>query len=195
MKKIVLIIFKFLVRLLLFLFYAFSLRWKSKLIFLLCLCLFLFSLWLFIGTLTGGWLKKVNFNQYQSLEKVADAAYSYDLKKLIKFSDLFPEQKHSVLIDKIVVNLKTPHPQFRNPMGVFQFYLRVDSKKTAVEIKKQQKIIADHTQREIEEFTYDEVTSLDGKKELKSAIQVSVNEILPRGQVEEVYFKHFITKP
>ena len=195
MKKSVLKIFQVFKKILGLLFFAFFSQWKRKLFFGFGLTVFLLFLWLLVGTLTGGWLYKISLNQYQSLEERADFVYSYEQKDLIKFNDLFPSQKYSVLMDKVVVNLKTEHPRFRNPMGVFQFYLRVDSRKTAIKIKALQKVILDRIQREIEDFTYDETVTLEGKRDLKSTIQDSVNDILTRGRVEEVYFKQFVTKP
>ena len=167
---------------------------KRKIFLFLFMGLFLATLWLLVGTLTGGWLKKIRYTRLSSLESLADKVYDFDLSEVLRFDAIFPPQTFSILIEKVVVNLK-PGGIHLNPMGVFQIYLKVDSKKTAIQLRNMRQNVSDKIQREIEGLTYDEVTQSGGKEYLKSLIRENVNKILTQGHVQEVYFKTIIIKP
>lgn len=174
----------------------YKLEIKKIIFFILLIPLILVMLWLIIGTLTGGWLHQFQFKKLQSLEKRADKVYTFDTKRLSKFSEFFPFQQYSVLLDKIIVNLK-PEKGHPTPMGAFQIYLKVDSRKTAIFIKKIKQKIHDKLQREIEELTYNEIQGIKGMKKIKSVIKNTTNDVLSssQGKVHSVYFKTIITKP
>ena len=99
-----------------------------------------------------------------------------------------------VLLKKVIVNLKPDDLSTRNPMGLYEVYLGLDSKDTAIEVKDREKEILDLIQRTLENFTYSEVSSIVGKIRMKSAIKERLNEILNQGRVFHVYFNNFVTK-
>ena len=78
-------------------------------------------------------------------------------------------------------------------MGLFEFYLGVDSRDTAIELRDREKEVIDIIERTLESFTYHEVVSYQGKILLKAKIRDNVNEILNQGQINRVYINRMVT--
>ena len=91
------------------------------------------------------------------------------------------------------MNLRRDENSGSLPMGIFEFYLGVDSKDTAVEIRDREHEVIDLVQRTLEGFTYHEVVSYQGKIRMKSRIRDNVNDILNQGQINRVYINRMVT--
>jgi len=104
-------------------------------------------------------------------------------------------QDQPVHFEKIVVNIKPSRSSGPNPMVAFDLYIIASNEASAVEIKARQKEFSDLIQRVSEGFTYDEYTSVIGKKKIKIAIRKSINGALNGGSVQDINFKTFLTKP
>lgn len=111
----------------------------------------------------------------------------------IPLFDAFPEIEFQVRLEKVTVNLLPDPDSGRVPMGLFEFYLGVDSRDTAVEIRDREKEMLDLLQRTIEGFTYTEIMSRTGKSRLKSRIRDNFNEALNQGRVMNVYLNRIVT--
>ena len=80
-------------------------------------------------------------------------------------------------------------------MGMFEFFVELDSKDTAIEIKSREKELLDILQRTIEGESYNVLQGESGKIRLKSLIRSELNEVLNQGWVKEVYFSNIVLKP
>lgn len=145
---------------------------------------------------TGGWLPRFSDPLIHSLEEEAVMVMEYKKKEdMQNLFQAFPEINIYVLLNKVIVNLRADENSTPTPMGVYEIYLGLDSKDTAVEIKARENEMRDVIQRVLEPFSYTEVSSQVGKVRMKSAIRDQVNLLLNQGQVIHVYFNTFITKP
>lgn len=130
-----------------------------------------------------------------SLSEIADHVYTFNSNAdLVNLYQAFPQPQVEVLFDKMVVNLKRVTGN-DNPMGAFEFYVAVDSKEAAIEIRDRQKQLSDAVQRSIESATYAELNGPTGSERLKTLIKDEVNRSLTQGWVKSVYLKTLILKP
>ena len=145
-------------------------------------------------TFVGNWLPEWEDPILAKYEDVGEKIGQYDAKAdYIPLFDAFPEVEFPVRLDKIVVNLRRDSDSGSLPMGIFEFYLGVDSKDTAVEVRDREKQLIDIVQRTVEGFTYTQVMSYQGKVMLKARIRDNVNEALNQGQVNRVYINRMVT--
>ncbi|MCB0362097.1 MAG: flagellar basal body-associated FliL family protein, partial [Bdellovibrionales bacterium] len=119
---------------------------------------------------------------------------NYDPKDVVLLDDAFPQPHYTVLLNKIVLNLRrtSGHP---NPMATFMFYVRVDSTETAIEIKDRQVELLDYVQRALEEMSYEEVNGPGGRLSIKAKTRAEINRVLNQGRVLDVLIEMMITKP
>ena len=115
-------------------------------------------------------------------------------EELVQFYLAFPQPSHNFLMDKIVVNL-TREPGHASPMGAFEFFINLDSKDTAIELKDRQKEFIDLLQRTVEELRYRELETTQGKVKLKNNIKLAFNRVLNQGRVKSIAIKTIILKP
>lgn len=144
--------------------------------------------------------QKLNFNLgklfFRSFAEVADARFEYDEDEPLEdFTDPLFHPEHMMLLDKFVINLKHPRDGSINPMGLFEFYLEASNQDSAVEIKDRQGEIRDVISRNIEQMTYSDLITVDGKEKMKILLRKAVNTSLTRGQVRHIYIKSIVLKP
>ncbi|MCC7402814.1 MAG: flagellar basal body-associated FliL family protein [Bdellovibrionales bacterium] len=144
--------------------------------------------------IAGRWLPALFDDYVASMAEVADHSETYPPSEVEGMNDVFPQPTFTVLMEKIVVNLKRSvvHP---NPMGAFQFYVSVDSQETAIEVKDREKEILDYVQRAVEELTYEEVNEPGGRTQIKSLVRAEINRVLNQGRVQDVFIEVMISKP
>lgn len=142
------------------------------------------------------WIPFVKRPMLTSLGQVADMEWSYDAKTgTLPFLTAFPQAKHNYLFPKVVVNLRTKPGSNSFQMGAFEFFVEVDSKDTAIEVKSRQVELHDLIQRVVEGFSYDSLQSERGKERLKEELKKALNQKIVQGWVKGVYIKFMITKP
>lgn len=141
------------------------------------------------------WIPLLNPPLLTSLAEVADGEWEYDIETgTLPFLSAFPQTKHNYLFPKVIVNLKSSgNDSFQ--MGAFEFYVEVDSKDTAVEVKSREVELHDLIQRVVEGFSYDALQTEKGKDRLKEEIKKALNQKIVQGWVKGVYIKFMITKP
>jgi flagellar basal body-associated protein FliL len=100
-----------------------------------------------------------------------------------------------LLLKKIVVNVKRSEDSSPNPMVAYECYLQNSNQEVAVEIKDRELEIRDAISRLTEEFSYNDLNTIDGKNRFKLIMRRELNSRLNRGRVVGVYFKTFILKP
>jgi flagellar basal body-associated protein FliL len=173
--------------------YFFALTWPQKIAGTCALLFVLAGFYFGAKVFSTQWLPTWRNPIIGSYTKQADAVWSVkDPKDYINFFQAFPEIEIPFLLTKIIVNL-APSPGSKHPMGAFEFYLGLDAKETAIEVKDREKEVIDLVQRTVEEFTYDEVMSQIGQVRMKARIRDAINSILNQGNVTKVYISTMVT--
>jgi flagellar basal body-associated protein FliL len=131
-----------------------------------------------------------------SLENWADEVVAYDpISESEPFYDSARASQNMMVLPKMVVNLRRSAKSGPNPMGAFEFFIEGNSPDVMVEIKDREYEVRDLFQRNIEEFSFDQVDSNDGKQLLSEKLRREVNRILTKGRVRKIFFKTAILKP
>lgn len=144
-------------------------------------------------TFKGHWLPQWEDPILESYESVGEKLGEYNSENNIPLFEAFPEVEFPVRIKEVKVNLRRDANSGGLPMGIFEFYLGVDSRDTAIELRDREKEIIDLVQRTLEGFTYHEVMSYQGKIRMKARIRDNVNKVLNQGQVNRVYINRMVT--
>lgn len=111
------------------------------------------------------------------------------------FFDSTRTSQNILLLKKLMVNLRRSSESGSNPMGAFEFLLEGAAAEVLVEIKDREPEVEDLFLRTIEEMTFDQVSSGEGKKLLCDRLRKEINAILTQGFVRKVYIKTAIVKP
>ena len=147
-------------------------------------------------TMKQDWMSLGEKSLIPSLATVADQSWSYNIKsETTPFLMAFPQPRHSFLFSKIVVHLKKRVSSLNEAMGAFEFFVEVDSKDAARELKGREVQLRDLIQRTAEQFTYESLQSEKGKERLKERIRAELNKELAQGWVKSVFIKFMVTKP
>lgn len=80
-------------------------------------------------------------------------------------------------------------------MVAYEFSLEGNSTEVLIEIKDREGEILDQIQRMIEEHSFDELNSADGKKLITEKVRSTVNRLLTLGKIRHVYIQGVIFKP
>lgn len=80
-------------------------------------------------------------------------------------------------------------------MGAFEFLVEGGAADVVVEIKDRESEIEDLFLRTLEEMTFEQVSSGEGKKQICDRLRKEVNRILTKGFVRRVFIKNAIVKP
>lgn len=177
--------------------YSFKkLNWKLK-IFALGLVLMAAGTGFFIHrAVTHGFFHGHDELFMPSLERIASEVQIYDPKKDVEpFYGNLRATSNILMMPKMVVNLRKSVQSGPNPMGAFEFYIEGMAPEVTVEVKDREVEIRDLMQRVIEEFTFDQVDSMDGKKLLLEKLKKEINAVLTTGKLKKVSFKTVIIKP
>lgn len=159
-----------------------------------------------VGLVGVGYMLKLSFTKgiipkdsplyIQNLEDKADQVFSTTDSELESFYDNLRGAGNTIFIQKIVVNLKIIEKlNHVNPMGAFDFYIQGITPEVAVEIKDRESEIRDRMQRVAEEFSFEQLDTVSGKKELTEKLKTEINNILTTGRIKKIYIKTIILKP
>lgn len=161
--------------------------------------LFWFSIFVIICAVyfsfqTNMWDRKsslflTSFSQWQasvrSYNPLSDTQFFFDNPRL---------SKNIVELKKMYVNLKPSENSSDNPMLAFSITVEGLSKEVVVELKDRESEFVDRASRLTEEFTYDELSTTEGKQKLSEKIIDIFNANLTSGQVRKVMYATFILK-
>ncbi|MFN8791071.1 MAG: flagellar basal body-associated protein FliL [Bdellovibrionales bacterium] len=98
-------------------------------------------------------------------------------------------------LKKMVINIEPSQNSGPNPMVAYEFSLEGNSTEVLIEIKDREGEILDQIQRMIEEHSFDELNSADGKKLITEKVRSTVNRLLTLGKIRHVYIQGVIFKP
>ncbi|MDG0816779.1 flagellar basal body-associated FliL family protein [Bdellovibrio svalbardensis] len=131
-----------------------------------------------------------------SLEDWAQAKYQYSSEdQMESFYDSTRTSQSVLELKKFVVNLRRSGTSGPNPMGAFEFYVEGTVSEAVVEIKDRESEIRDLFLRTIEDMTYDQMASAEGKRLLCDRLRKELNKVLTKGKVRRIFFKTAIVKP
>ena len=168
---------------------------KSKLLIVSAIVMGALSLFALKVTLQGKFLPTLEAKFLRSFGEVAEHAWSYaEAEPFEDFADPLYHPEHVVLVEKIVVNLRSL-AESSNPMGLFELYFEASNHECAVEIKDRHIEVKDLVSRSLEQLTYDDLVTPQGKEKMKVVLRKNLNAFLTRGQVRRVFFKSVVLKP
>ncbi|WII73471.1 flagellar basal body-associated FliL family protein [Bdellovibrio sp. 22V] len=131
-----------------------------------------------------------------SMADWAQQKYTYDPKTEVEsFYESTRASQNILVLKKMVVNLRRSSESGPNPMGAFEFYVEGAASEVVVEIKDREPEVEDLFLRTIEDMTFDQVASGEGKQLLCERLRKEVNKILTKGYVRRVFIKTAIVKP
>lgn len=104
-------------------------------------------------------------------------------------------ERNIFLMNRMVANLKRSENSGANPMAAFEFFVEGTVSDVIVEIKDREPEIEDLFLRVIEEMSFDQISSGEGKKLLGENLKREINKVLSTGQVRHIYYKTAIVKP
>jgi flagellar basal body-associated protein FliL len=131
-----------------------------------------------------------------SMTEWAAGKYIYDpTAQQEAFYESTRTSQNILLLKKMVANLKRSSSSGDNPMAAFEFYVEGTVSEVVVEIKDREPEIRDLFLRTMEDTTFDQAASGEGKKLLCDRLRKEVNKILTTGFVRRIFIKTAIVKP
>lgn len=131
-----------------------------------------------------------------SLAEWSQGQYIYDpAGQQESFYESTRTSQNILLLRKLVANLKRSANSGDNPMGAFEFYVEGTVSEVVIEIKDRESEIEDLFLRTIEETTFDQAASGEGKRLLCDRLRKEVNKVLTTGFVRRIFIKNAIIKP
>lgn len=131
-----------------------------------------------------------------SMDEWAQEKYFYGPEDHVEaFYDSTRMVQNILNLKKIWVNLKPSANSGSNPMAAMEFYIEGTIAEVVIEIKDRESEVGDLFLRTVEDLTYDQLASGEGKKNLCDRLGKEVNNLLTKGKVRHVYIKTAIIKP
>ncbi len=165
----------------------------KKLIMFWCLVIVGGLLIAFGSTLTNSFFSKGLF--LRSYAEWGSDIRSYNpLNEVEAFYDNPRFAKNLMTMTKMFANIKPSEDSGPNPMLAIEINVEGMSSEAIIELKDREAEFKDILLRESEDFSYDELISAEGKKNLLQKYQIALNSNLTQGQVRRVLLKSFILK-
>lgn len=131
-----------------------------------------------------------------SLEEWAVQTYKYDADSdMDSFYDSPRTIQNIMALPKMIVNLQASPSSGPNPMAAMEFFLEGLSPEAIVEVKDRESEIRDLFQRTLEDMTFGELSSAEGKQQLTERLRVALNTYLTKGKIRRVFIKEMVIKP
>jgi flagellar basal body-associated protein FliL len=147
-------------------------------------------------SLTHGVVPTGNNLFITSLEKVSTEVFDYNPETEVEpFYENLRVSTNFLLIPKMVVNLKKSEHSGSNPMAALEFFVEGMTPEAIIEIKDREVEVRDRMQRVVEEFTFDQVDSQEGKTQVSEKMKKEVNLLLTKGKVKKFWIKTALVKP
>lgn len=174
----------------------FGLPLKAKLLFLFFTvfffggCYFIFYFW------KVNPLSKPTEMFVTNLESLSTETVAFNYKiDMEPFFYNFRLSQNVFTTERLVVNLRPSPNSGPNPMAALELFLSGTSADVVIEIKDREAEMKDVMLRAIEEFTFDDIVTQQGKQNLTERIARVLNTVLTKGKVKAVYYKSVVFKP
>lgn len=173
----------------------FGLSRQKKLIVLSVVALAIGAFLLIQKAFTGSLLPSFELKFMTSIKPLADRSFKIEPgEQMEDFDNPLRHPDFVVLIERLVVNLKSSNAS-ENPMGMFEFYIEASSQEGAIEVNERQKEIRDLMARTLEQASYEDLASSEGKDRMKLTLRREINTLLTEGRARRVFFKTILLKP
>lgn len=103
--------------------------------------------------------------------------------------------KNVVTMAKMMANIKPSEDSTSNPMLSIELNVEGTSAEATIELKDREAEFKDILLREAEDFTYNQLDTSEGKRELLEKFKSVLNANLTQGQVRRVLLRSIILKP
>ncbi len=145
----------------------------------------------------GHFLPQMGREYLNGFAEHADEIFEYSSsERKESFESAIRHPEHMYEFEKVVVNLRDPAQGERLPMGLFEFYIEMNSQDATVEMSERKTEAKHIIERVIEQLTYEELVSQNGKNKLKFIVRKELNDFLSKTHhVKQVYIKTFVLKP
>jgi flagellar basal body-associated protein FliL len=131
----------------------------------------------------------------EQVHNFASEKFTYNSSnELQAYSKLFPSVGEDLLLEKMIVNLKQTENHL-SAMGMFEIFLNLSSIESAQKIKEKEYILQDLMQRELESFSFEKLSTPQGKKVAKIILKNKANKELGKKLIKKLYFKTFVITP
>ncbi len=131
-----------------------------------------------------------------SLKEIGTSVFDYNPETEVEpFYDNIRSAPNLLMLEKLVVNLKKSKSSGDNPMAAFEFFVEGLTPEVIVEVKDKEVMVRDQVQRTIEQYSFDDLDSAEGKRDLTQALTREVSRNLTTGKLKAVRIKTMILKP
>lgn len=131
-----------------------------------------------------------------NLDHWADSSIVFDPNvEMESFYDSMHGVQNVLEMTKMVVNVQRSASSGENPMGAFEFVIEGSASEAVIEVKDREAEMRDLFQRTIEELTYDQLSTTEGKQLMCDRIRKRLNVALTKGKIRRVFIKTSILKP
>lgn len=149
----------------------------------------------FYFALTTNFLKDQDQLFVHSMEDWADSTHAYDPKSVETFYSSTRTMQNIMSLPRMISNVKKSSRSGPNPMVAFELYFEGTTPEGVVEIKDRDYEIKDRISRLLEESTFDQLDTVEGKQVLLEKVKRDINQVLTKGKVRRVFYKSIILKP
>lgn len=174
-----------------------ALSLKLKLAFLAFIVLCISGGFLIWATWTGYFFKLGDEELFlKSLDSIAINSIVIESdSEYENFYDNSRSTPNLLLIQKIVVNIRPTAQSGKNPMFATEFFVEGLTPDVLIEVKDREAFFRDLVQRTTEEFNFDQLSSVEGRKVLVNALLREMNRNLTTGELRNIRFKTIVVKP
>jgi flagellar basal body-associated protein FliL len=131
--------------------------------------------------------------ELRDLATVADQVYHFeDSESRESFFSPLRRPEAYILLESMVVQLR-PSVRAGMPKLYVEYIVEASSQRAAHEIQQKEGLIRDQIARVTENFTVEELRTVEGKARLKEAVKKEINGGIRSGYVRSVFFKKFLT--
>lgn len=131
-----------------------------------------------------------------SLEEWSVQSYKYDPEtEMDSFYDSPRTIQNIMALPKTIVNLRPSQGSGPNPMLAVEFFLEGLSPEAIIEVKDRETEFRDLFQRTLEELSYGDIDSAEGKQQLTEKLRQVLNTNLTKGKIRRVFIKELVLKP
>ncbi len=130
-----------------------------------------------------------------SMKDWSQESFSFESNETEFLYESTHSSKDIMEISRMVVNIGRSRNSGDSPMAAMDFYIEGSASDVMVEVKDREAEVKDLIQRNIEDLTFDQLASGEGKQLLCEKLRKEVNKILTKGKIRRFYIKTAIVKP
>jgi len=173
-----------------------SLTWRLKIVAVMLILTALSTVGFIYLSFTHGVLPAEKELLMASLEEWGEHTYSYDPDtEMDSFYDSPRSIQNIMALPKMVVNIQASPSSGPNPMAALEFFLEGLSPEAIIEVKDRETEVRDLFQRTLEEMSYGELSTSEGKQQLTERLRVVLNQNLTKGKIRRIFIKEIVLKP